>query len=1849
MFNKSFGTPFGGNTGGFGASTFGQNAGFGTTSGGAFGTSAFGSNNNTGGLFGSAQTKPGGLFGSSTFSQPATSSTSTGFGFGTSTGTSTGLFGTASTGGGLFSSQNNAFAQNKPVGFGNFGTSTSSGGLFGTTNTTSNPFGGTSGSLFGSASFTAVPTGTTIKFNPPTGTDTMVKSGVSTNISTKHQCITAMKEYESKSLEELRLEDYQANRKGPTNPVGAVAAPGLFGSSPATSSAATGLFGSSTTNTGFSYGPNKTGFGASTTGFGAGTTSLFGQPQQQTTSLFNKPFGQITTANTGFSFGNTSTLGQPNTNTMGLFGATQPSQTPGLFGTATNTNTATAFGPATGLFGTASTGFGVGSSSLFSNKPTGFGTTTTSAPSFGTTTGIFGFGANTTGNSLFGNKPAAGALGTGLGTGFGTALNPGQTSLFGGAQPKPGGTLGTGTFGAPGFNTSTATLGFGAPQPAVALTDPNASAAQQAILQQHLNSLTYSPFGDSPLFRNPMSDPKKKEERLKPTNPAAQKALTTPTHYKLTPRPATRVRPKALQTTGSSKSHLFDGLDDDEPALSNGAFMPKKSIKKLVLKNLNSSSLFSPGESNDLASPSEFPQNGERFNFLSRSMDESSENHRPDGELEEGESSSRDMTQFYGNPVVRLLPQSPEEATHKHHNHVADDTIMVLGRRPALRNGLEGSLEETFCHEDSLQDDQEEGVDRVHELHPAGEAWVHPGRHSPPLPGNAARCQACRRKEQAAAAGGSGQRTAPAGIVLTRVGYYTVPSMEELAKRTDDRGECIVSDFTIGRRGYGSICFEGEVNLTDLNLDEIVHIRRKEVIVYPDDEPKPPVGEGLNRPAEVTLDGVWPTDKTSRCLIKSPERLAEMNYEGRLEAASRKQGAQFKEYRPETGSWVFKVSHFSKYGLRDSDEEEEEGQPSKAEAKKLKTSQVTPAGQLASQQQQTALNGKPAVPAKSSDAETLAKSMELDSDMADITQEAPQAFAAAEEEEEQGLAEEMEPVPASAHIASSLDINPHTLQIMKASLLVDDDDLDLILDHRPRRQAAPQDTSLEICSPRTPISSLVQGQKSRLSVGGLLQSRLSGVSSLLQDARPQRTSSLAGPPPSLPWPALSPLTPIFAAPGPAPEAPLKTVGTRRHPALVPLEKSVACGKGRLLKDMGLFMGRSFRVGWGPRWLLAHGGERLSTCGEAKDLQNESMEYGFLPTPVTPKQISESPFKVHIEKLSLEGESAEEDLSLYLAPLAIKLAHSTVHLEEPCPLLTPNPGVAAIHEYAAWTAEVCGDPEESEGVAKAWGLVWSLCEALWGRLKELEACLGSPSEYVQALERRKAFSRWLSRTAAERIRQEVSLSQNSNPPEAVFSLLTGKQIKEACRLAQNSGDHRLALLLSQLVGSQEVRELLALQLADWHQLQADCFIQEERLNIYALLAGKPVWRLSERRSLNVCSQLDWKRCLGVHLWYLLPSTAPLSQALTLYEDAFQDSPESEKYACPPLPPYLEGSGFLVEEGDAHHALQDVCFHLLKLYSDRCYDLHQLLDPRSITADPLDHRLSWHLWEALRALNYTHLSEQSTGILSASYAAQLESQGLWEWAVFVLLHIPSAQQRERAVREVLGRHCQLVETPDLWEKEAFLTEKLCLPPEWIHEAKAVRARREGDTPLEALHLFKAGHWSPCHRLVVRHLASDAVINEKYTYLKGFLEDLSVPERSALIQDWDTAGLVFLDYIQVIEMLNRIQQTDCSSYELEELHTKVISLCSRIELLPCHSAKDRLAQSEMAKRNADILRAILSLQHPAGPSSSSSSSGAPHLPLRLLAPHIGRLPMPEDYALEELRGLTRSYLRELTLGAQ
>lgn len=58
---------------------------------------------------------------------------------------------------------------------------------------------------------------------------------------------------------------------------------------------------------------------------------------------------------------------------------------------------------------------------------------------------------------------------------------------------------------------------------------------------------------------------------------------------------------------------------------------------------------------------------------------------------------------------------------------------------------------------------------------------------------------------------------------------------------------------------------------------------------------------------------------------------------------------------------ITQVAHFSKYGLQDSDEEEEE-HPSKVDTKKLKTTPVPPTGHLPPQQM--TLNGKPTPPSQ---------------------------------------------------------------------------------------------------------------------------------------------------------------------------------------------------------------------------------------------------------------------------------------------------------------------------------------------------------------------------------------------------------------------------------------------------------------------------------------------------------------------------------------------------------------------------------------------------------------------------------------------------------------------------------------------------------------------------------------------------------------------------------------------------------------------------------------------------------------------------------------------------------------------
>lgn len=144
--------------------------------------------------------------------------------------------------------------------------------------------------------------------------------------------------------------------------------------------------------------------------------------------------------------------------------------------------------------------------------------------------------------------------------------------------------------------------------------------------------------------------------------------------------------------------------------------------------------------------------------------------------------------------------------------------------------------------------------------------------------------------------------------------YYTEPQVPELAaNERAEPGFCRhVKNFVVGRHGYGSIKFLGETDVRHLDLDSHVKFNNREVMVYMDERDKPPVGEGLNKAAEVTLLNVKCIDKMGNWYINGPKV---DKYREMLMKKAKEQGAEFVSYDPVEGEWKFRVQHFSRYGF----------------------------------------------------------------------------------------------------------------------------------------------------------------------------------------------------------------------------------------------------------------------------------------------------------------------------------------------------------------------------------------------------------------------------------------------------------------------------------------------------------------------------------------------------------------------------------------------------------------------------------------------------------------------------------------------------------------------------------------------------------------------------------------------------------------------------------------------------------------------------------------------------------------------------------------------------------------------
>ncbi len=504
-------------------------------------------------------------------------------------------------GGGGFGQQQQQQTSTTPFGgsgggFGQsaFGSSTSTTPAFG-----GGGFGGSQASGFGQGG--AMQQGRGTRGVAWRKTQEVDQSSTGARTTVQFNSISCMPEYVSKSVEELRWEDYQDGNKGGTQ---AGQAPGMFGQASTTQS---NPFGQPASTTPFGASQNTSSFGGSTFGgssFGASSTPAFGAASS------TPAFGGATTTGTstpafgGGAFGASSTPAFGAASSTPAFGGatTTGTSTPAFGGGAFGASSTPAFGaasstPAFGAGAPASTpafGSSQAGASLFSSPSsapsTSFGAAqnTPSFGGFGTTpkpaTGGFQF--NTTGAA---STPGFGAGTTGLGStpGFGTAN---QTPAFGGgglfsssATPsfQPASTP------APSFGTAPTTSLFNATGTGTASQPASAVGPS-------------SPYGNMPEAPKVTPLPEYKvgltQRILAPPSAGPPKPVALITPRSLTPHGGGKIRPRiSASATRMSKSpaeffasSTLRGTSigkPNTPAGDGGIFIPRDDPRRLLIRD----------------------------------------------------------------------------------------------------------------------------------------------------------------------------------------------------------------------------------------------------------------------------------------------------------------------------------------------------------------------------------------------------------------------------------------------------------------------------------------------------------------------------------------------------------------------------------------------------------------------------------------------------------------------------------------------------------------------------------------------------------------------------------------------------------------------------------------------------------------------------------------------------------------------------------------------------------------------------------------------------------------------------------------------------------------------------------------------------------------------------------------------------------------------------------------------------------------------------------------------------------------------------------------------------------------
>ena len=438
--------------------------------------------------------------------------------------------------------------------------------------------------------------------------------------------------------------------------------------------------------------------------------------------------------------------------------------------------------------------------------------------------------------------------------------------------------------------------------------------------------------------------------------------------------------------------------------------------------------------------------------------------------------------------------------------------------------------------------------------------------------------------------------------------------------------------------------------------------------------------------------------------------------------------------------------------------------------------------------------------------------------------------------------------------------------------------------------------------------------------------------------------------------------------------------------------------------------------------------------------------------------------------------------------------------------------------------------------------------------------------LAGMQRRANFSAWLKQSAQNGVRKQLEAISGlrGEENEEVLIRLSGHDLSGAVRAALAGGNVRLSTLIATAGSSTEAVNSIMEQIRVWKEEGYTEHIDDKMMEIYELLAG------NVDPAMYIVAQ-DWKRSLGMHLWYARPNTDPISEAVESYLAAVQAGTAPYPSPWHPVKP----------TPDARRPT-DTAFELIRMF---CFSeewdsdaekaaaalsaLSDLLCPLGTTPDVQRADFYWHLHCVLEAIEVIpevnmYVSTSSEVEVSAavtrvitSFISQLESVGgLIHWAIYVALHIRDDDYRDIVVNDLLTRYVEE------WQADekivTFLVQQLGIPAAMLEGAKAMWASHINDDEILLDALIESNSWKEAHNVFCRKIAPTWLLAQSpsgdpgplHESLLGALEEFEQHSDFIDPDEWRTGGELYLSFFRLQEKLEHLDPDEEDRINIDEL---------------------------------------------------------------------------------------------------